>query len=41
MDSGTDTSVYSTKKTYRLIGKVDYSHIHIYTHSGALATHTH
>lgn len=33
MDSGTDTSVYSTNKTYRLIGRVDYSHTHTHTHS--------
>lgn len=41
MDSGTDTSVYSAKKTYnRLIGKVDYSHTHTHTHAGTLAAHT-
>lgn len=39
MDSGTDTSVYSAKKTYnRLIGKLDCTHTH--TIAGAYATHT-
>lgn len=31
MDSGTDTSVYSAKKTYnRLICKLDYTHMQVH-----------
>lgn len=38
MDSGTDTSVYSAKKTYnRLIGKLDCTH----TQMQVLMPHTH
>lgn len=38
MDSGTDTSVYSAKKTYnRLIGKLDCTH----THNCRCLCHTH
>lgn len=41
MDSGTDTSVYSSKATCnRLIGKADYTHAHtpLHTHTEA-STH--